>query len=96
MFAKKPTQSAIELDVEISRIIANMEEYAPHQDEYVVMADQLSKLRTMKDNIPSTRFSPDALLAVAGNLAAVGAIILFEKNDVLTTKATMFLGKFTR
>lgn len=39
------------------------------------------------------KFSPDALLAIAGNLAGIATIILFEKSNVMTSKSLGFVMK---
>ncbi len=96
MFAKKPNPEVTELNAEITRVLAQMGEDTPESKEYAAMADQLVKLYAQKKEIPSNRFSKDQMLAVAGNLAGILAIIAYEQHAAFISKATGFITKATR
>lgn len=62
-------------------------------DKFQEMSDQLEKLYAMKKSNRSSRVSPDALVAVAGNLLGIGLILQHERLHVVTSKALGFVMK---
>lgn len=57
------------------------------------MGDELERLYAMKKSNRSSRVSPDALLAVAGNLLGIGLILQHERLHIVTSKALGFVMK---
>lgn len=64
-----------------------------NSDDFQVMAEQLERLYKMKTSDKSSRVSPDAVLAVAGNLLGIGLILNYERMHIVTTKALGFVMK---
>ena len=62
-------------------------------DKFQEMSEQLEKLYAMKKSNRSSRVSPDALVAVAGNLLGIGLILQHERLHVVTSKALSFVMK---
>lgn len=62
-------------------------------DQFQVMREQLESLYEMKKSDKSSRVSPDALLAVAGNLLGIGLILQYERLHIVTSKALGFVLK---
>lgn len=62
-------------------------------DQFQVMREQLESLYEMKKSDRSSRVSPDALLAVAGNLLGIGLILQYERLHIVTSKALGFVLK---
>lgn len=90
MFRKNVDQS---LEDTIAAAYAEMTNYEPHSDEYAAIADQLTKLYTLKDSNSKRRVSPDTLAIVAGNLAGILLIVGHERAHVVTSKALNFVMK---
>ena len=94
--SSKKTQSANPtIDDVINVLLSEMQGFDAHSDEYAKMVTQLEKLHAMKasEKKPRINVSPDALVAVFGNLAGIGLILNFEKLNVITTKALGFVLK---
>ena len=82
------------LDEAIDNIFSEMKGFTAETEEYAQMVDQLTKLYQLKPPArEERRISPDALLAVAGNLAGIVAILGFERAHVVTSKALGFVLK---
>jgi len=62
-------------------------------EKFREMNDQLERLYAMKKSNRSSRVSPDALVAVAGNLLGIGLILQHERLHVVTSKALSFVMK---
>ena len=62
-------------------------------DKFREMNDELERLYAMKKANKSSRVSPDALVAVAGNLLGIGLILQHERLHVVTSKALSFVMK---
>lgn len=62
-------------------------------DKFREMNDELERLYAMKKANKSSRVSPDALVAVAGNLLGIGLILQHERLHVVTSKALSFVTK---
>lgn len=57
------------------------------------LTETLEKLYKMKSSEKTHRVSPDAILAVAGNLLGIGLILQYERLHVVTSKALGFVMK---
>lgn len=56
------------------------------EKEHLLKVDEATSKKKIK-------FSPDALLAIAGNLGGIVAILVFEKANVITSKGLGFVMK---
>ena len=61
--------------------------------EYKEALDELDRLYKLKNLNKGFAISPDALIAVFGNLAGILLILNFERIGVVTTKALGFILK---
>lgn len=78
----------------IVNLLSEMQGFEGHSDEYAKIVLQLEKLYAIKASEKKRiNVSPDALVAVFGNLAGIGLILNFEKLNVITTKALGFVLK---
>lgn len=77
----------------IDRILAQMDTVSADSEEYSRLADQLSKLYTIRRENAPDRVSMDTLAVVAGNLAGIALIVNFERLNVVTSKAIGFVLK---
>lgn len=83
-----------ELDIVIDDVLARMRVVGPDDEEYEKLVSYLSTLVSQRDeNRKGRRVSPDTLAIVLGNIGVVVAIILFEREEVITTKAKDFVLK---
>lgn len=89
MFSRKekPTDP---LDKAIEDLLYQMSTYDGFTNEYVIMADQLTKLYAIKEK-KNDRVSLDTLATVGGNLAGILLIVNYEQANVLTSKALSLL-----
>jgi len=81
------------LDVAIDVALESLSKEKPDTDEYTKILDQIVRLNKLKEKPSSSRVSPDALIAVFGNLAGIVLIINHERVNVITTKALGFVMK---
>lgn len=81
------------LQTAIDKILFEMDAVDPASDKYAKLTEQLEKLYKIQISTKPERVSKDALVGVGGSLAGIIAIILFEKNNILTSKALGFVSK---
>lgn len=93
MFLAKTTPELEGLDEVIDAVQSELLKTAPTDAEFPKMVEQLDKLYKIKSQSGPDRVSKDALLAVAGNLAGIVAILQFERVHVVTSKAIGFVMK---
>ena len=79
------------LNGQIQALLDEMRLEDKYTEKYAQMADQLVKLYSLKTNDKSKRVSADAILTVAGNLAAILLVLNYEKADVIASKAFGFI-----
>lgn len=96
MYSRKPNPRIVELDTEISRVLATMARIEPDSEEYTTASDNWTKLCAERDKLLSNRFSKDQVLLVVGNVLIAGAVISHERIAVITTKLPQFLSKASR
>lgn len=84
-----------DLDKAIANVFSEMQGFSADQAEYAKMVDQLNKLHAMRqsEKTAKPRVSPEALLAVVGNLAGIVMILGYEKMNIVTSKALTFVLK---
>jgi hypothetical protein len=96
MFRRKPDPRVLELDTEISRVLANMSDTDPFDEKYANMTTEWTKLNTEREKLLSNRFSKDQILLVGGNIFIAALVIGYERGAVITTKLPSFLSKASR
>jgi len=89
----KKTREASDLDVAITRVLDRMKTKEPGTEEYSDLLVHLERLEALKVGNPTSRFSPDTILLVAGNLAGILIIVGYEQKHVVTTRAKDFIQK---
>jgi hypothetical protein len=78
----------------IDELISTMAGFEAHTEEYSTMAANLKVLTEAQALEPKPRkISPDTIVIVAANLTGIAAILLFERNNVITSKSTSHLIK---
>lgn len=75
----------------IDDILSEMSSVPADSDDYAKMADQLVKLYNLKEVDSKRKISRDTLAVVIGNIVGIMWIARFERENVLTSKALMFL-----
>lgn len=93
MFNLKPQNENSGLQEAIDEILREMARYSSSSDEYAKMADQLSKLYSLKEIDSKRRVSPDTLALVIANLTGIILIVGHERMNVVTSKALSFVMK---
>jgi hypothetical protein len=81
------------LDEAINELFLEMAALSGDSEEYAKMADQLSKLYSLKEMDSKKRVSPDTLAIVIGNLLGIVMIVGHERMNVVTSKALNFILK---
>ena len=92
-FTKKPAPTPSGLEITIDELRAEMHDLPGDTDEYTKMADNLVKLLKAREYDTPRRVSPDAMVAVVGNIVAVVLIVGHERAHVVTSKAIAFVSK---
>lgn len=82
-----------DLDKAIDRIFKEMSTVDPTSEQYKLLVDRLGELHTIDRTKKSVGVTPDAALAVAGNLIGILAIVNYERLGVITSKALPFVLK---
>ena len=93
MFFKKYAPTNPQLDYDIAQAHLSLAVNASHTKEYASTVDQLTKLYALKET--PCRLSPDTLATIAANLLGIALIVGYERANVMTSKATGFIGKLT-
>lgn len=76
-----------EYDGLIKEVIEEMEVTGPALEEYDEMLRRLERLTALRDGNKPQRISYDTLLVVGGNILGILIIVMYEKANVMTTKA---------
>lgn len=72
----------------IENLISELAGFDANTDEYSTMVANLKVLTEAQALEPKPRkVSPDTIVIVAANLIGVAAILLFERNNVITSKS---------
>jgi hypothetical protein len=92
MFGKKKENP---YDKAAERCLSEMDEYGPGTPEWKANLKSLKKLEKLKasKDAGKRRPSPDVLIMVGGNLAAIALMIIIEERHVLSNKASGMLQK---
>lgn len=96
-FLKSNDEDLSDLEKLITNHIAVMDGIGPETEEYTAQANNLKTLmeaRKIEAEIEKP-WRPDAntVIAVAGHIAGIVAILTFEKANVITTKSLSFVPK---
>jgi len=79
-------------DEPIDTVLHEMKTYGPDTPEFQTQLSYLERLSELKTKTRSTmRVSPDTLLIVAGNFAAIGLIAFIEQSHPMTSKGMNFI-----
>jgi hypothetical protein len=85
-FSKEETPSNTQPVIE--NLISELAGFDAHSDEYTTMVANLKVLTEAQALEPKPRkISPDTIVIVAANLAGIASILLFERNNVITSKS---------
>lgn len=82
---KQENQEA--LDRLIERVIDDMEMFGPTSEEYEALLARYERLTKLKAEDRPKPVSRDTMLIVAGNLAGIIIVVMYEHAHVLTSKA---------
>lgn len=93
MFKSQPDTNRQGLEKTIDDLIVQMSYHQPDTEAYKAMAENLIKLYALRDEKSAKGVSPDAMLAVAGNLLGIAMIVGHERIGVVTSKALQFVMK---
>lgn len=93
MFTKKLGIEKPPLEAVIDDVCKQMLPLEADSDIFAKMNGQLEKLCTMKSLNKDVRVSPDAKLAVIGNLIGIVLILGYEHAHTITSKAMSFVIK---
>lgn len=81
------------LEEEVDRLLTELGALQPESEEYQTVSKQLETLYKLRPIKRAERVPVETWMAVAGNLAGIAAIIVFERSNVLTSKALGFVLK---
>lgn len=91
---KPKEEKPSELQPLIDEIISEMAGYDAPSEEYQTLLSSLRVLLEAKANEPKPKeLSPDTAAIVAGNLAGVALILLFEMKTVINSRALGMINK---
>lgn len=89
---KKKKKTKPNFDEEIERTIKDLAVMDPTSKEYKDVVLNLEKIYKMKE-IETNQIDINKVIMVAGNLLGIGMILVFEKSDIITSKALGFVNK---
>lgn len=84
------------VDHEIETLFEELDTHEPTSEEYRNITEQILKYYGLKDE--KLKFKHDMaikIVGVAGTLSAISAIMIFEKTNVIGTKAFGFIPKIS-
>jgi hypothetical protein len=81
------------LKVESDRVLRNMQDTVPWNEEYTTMVNHLSKLNEIKACQAKKTINPDTWAIIAANLLGIVLILHYERADIVTSKAIGFVSK---
>lgn len=92
LFTKKQTTSP-NIQEQIDTLLGEMKSYDGNSAQYDALLTNLERLYALEEPTKSKPVSKDAVLAVAGNLIGILAILNYERVNVVTSKALSFVIK---
>lgn len=93
MFNRPKKDERTALEIEIESVIKQMSRYEPSMAEYTTCSENLERLYKAKATGPKSEFNWAPIIAGGIGLAEIALIMIFEKTDVLSTKALGFVMK---
>ena len=87
----KPKYDDSQLNAATDRILAAMEEEDIGSEDYIKMLDSLNKIEALKTPKRPSGVSSDVKWTVLGNALVALIIVAYERSNVLTSKAVMFM-----
>lgn len=91
MFGRFEKKDPTILDGPIERVLSEMETYGPDSEEYPSYLSYLERLFRLKTETRRERISRDTLALVAGNLAGILIIVIYEQKHVMASKGLSFI-----
>lgn len=93
-FFKKQKEKT-ELDKNIEDRTSKLEETADDKDADAVAIKNLKDLVDIKEKLegPKYRWNPNSILGAVASIGGIAMILVFEKSDVLSSKALSFVNK---
>ena len=86
-----PKKEDTQLQDAIDRILVQMTQQDPDSEEYSKLLKSLERLNALKPPQRPKGISPDTKWAVIGNVVVALIIVGYERGNVLTSKAVMFM-----
>jgi hypothetical protein len=90
MFTRQPKSR---LQIEIDRLVLQLDAHEPTSEEFGAIVERLSKLHKMNQDVRPASVDPNTALTVAANLLGIAMIVRHENLNVITTKALSFVMK---
>ena len=81
------------LDSAIADIISELNNYAPHTDEYHKTLDRLERAEKLKNDNVRKPISSDTAAIVAGNIFVTSLVVFHERAAIITSKFGQFILK---
>lgn len=91
MFRKTKTPTGI--DIAIENLLSELQGFTADADEYSKMTIQLERLHAMKVAETPCRVDPNTIAVIVGNVIGIVLILKFERMNVITSKAMLFVSK---
>lgn len=79
-----------ELDKEISRLLAELEQLPPGDEKYSIILANLKGLYDLKGKSPLGRIDINIVAGIIGNFLITGMVLYHERFHVITTRAGSF------
>jgi hypothetical protein len=79
------------LDIEIDQLILELKDHESTSEEYAKIVEQLNRLMKIRSENRPARVSPDTWATIGANLLGIVMITWFERENVITSKASGFI-----
>lgn len=89
----KSKDKRTKLEKEIDSVLELMEDLDPGDSDYQVYLDTVERLNKAKSYEKPRSISPDTKAIIVANLVITGAILWYEKANVITSKVGSYLIK---
>lgn len=89
MFLDPKRKSAFQ--IEIDKLLSDLSDYKPTDDEYGVILERMSELYKMRSEDRPRQPSPDTMLLAATNILGILLIINYERLSVVPRNAFSLL-----
>jgi hypothetical protein len=92
-FKRKPCPEEVELNAEITRVLAVIARMEPDHPEYTTAVKNLAVLYAQKETLPVTRISPDTIVNALSYAFGLALITQYERANVFAGQAIKFVRK---